>query len=102
MRKPLTYFTLNSLDAISNNIQGAVKNASNSITGLLKGIFDSFIVPIAGIVVLLRIFFVVMSIVKSKRKRDGENLEELTMELLIDIVVFLVIAGYSAFAWGIL
>lgn len=97
-----TVLLTTSLEGIAGNIQKASTDVGATIVTLLKAIFDGLIIPLAIIGVLARIFFVVMSVVKSKRKREGEGLEEHILELLIDIVVLLLIAGYGAFAWGIL
>lgn len=88
------------LDEASLQILNSVKSASSTVIDLIKGIFDYAVIPIGALSIAGVIIFLLMNVAKSKRSRDGEDLQEHIKNLIIAIVVEVLVVGYGSIAWG--
>ena len=89
------------LDDISSEIINSGGRAMKSGYGTVKGLFDTVVVPSALLVVLLIIFWLILSISYAKKRKDGEGVQEKVSWLLLSFVVFGLLAGYGAIFGGL-
>lgn len=95
---PLSATAGSNLDSIGKAITTAGSDVTKSIVATIKTFFDTTIVPLALIALVVILFFLIFSISNAKKKREGEGLEEKTQALLICLALFIVIGAYGV--WG--